>query len=468
MRAPAPPPAPPSPPLPLAFDFKTMNLLYTVLAFLLALGPLIVLHELGHYLVARACGVKVLRFSVGMGRVVWSRRFGKDQTEWAVSALPLGGYVKMLDSRDPETAPKDASELHREFTRQSVWRRIAIVAAGPIANFLVAIGLMAVLFMHGVEEPSARLRATVEGSAAQVAGVRGGDTVVAVNGEPVQSWSELRWQVLEAIVDKSDARLSLRGAHGGTYDAVIPAAAIKGLDVDADVMKALGLDLWRKPANIHQVIAGGAGERAGLLAGDTVLRADGKPVADGLAFIETVQGSKGRPLLLDIERGGRTLALTLTPERDEQGRGIAKVMLAQPVEMTTVSNGPVDALVKGVERTWETSAMTIKMIGKMLIGEASWKNVTGPITIADYAGQSAQAGLATFLQFIAFISISLGVMNLLPIPVLDGGHLLYYSLEVLTGRPLPARALEFAQRLGVGLLFMLMALAVFNDLVRLL
>ena len=445
-----------------------MSLLYTILAFLLALGPLIILHELGHYLVARACGVKVLRFSVGMGRVVWSRRFGKDQTEWAISALPLGGYVKMLDSRDPETAPKDESELHREFTRQNVWRRIAIVAAGPVANFLVAIGLMAVLFMHGVEEPSARLRAIPAGSSAQIAGVRGGDTVVAVNGNPVQSWSELRWQILHAAVDKGEARLSLRAQGGGGYDAVIPADAIAKLDVDGDVMQALGLDLWRKPARIEKVLPGGAGERAGLQPGDTVLLADGRAVDDGLAFIETVQASGGRPVQLEVRRGGGTLPVTLAPERDPNGRGIAKVMLAQPVEMVTVSSGPIEALGKGVERTWETSVMTIKMIGKMVTGEASWKNVTGPITIADYAGQSARVGLATYLQFIAFISISLGVMNLLPIPVLDGGHLLYYSLEVLTGRPLPARVGEFAQRFGVGLLFMLMALAVFNDLVRLL
>ncbi|MGI4718407.1 MAG: RIP metalloprotease RseP [Janthinobacterium lividum] len=445
-----------------------MSLLYTILAFLLALGPLIVLHELGHYLVARACGVKVLRFSVGMGRVVWSRRFGKDQTEWAISALPLGGYVKMLDSRDPETAPKDESELHREFTRQNVWRRIAIVAAGPVANFLVAIGLMAVLFMHGVEEPSARLRAVPAGSSAQIAGVRGGDTVVAVNGNPVQSWSELRWQILQAAVDRGEARLSLRAQGGGGYDAVIPADAVAKLDVEGDVMKALGLDLWRKPARIEKVLPGGAGERAGLQPGDTVLLADGRTVDDGLAFIETVQASGGRPVQLEVQRGGRALPVTLAPERDPNGRGIAKVMLAQPVEMVTVSSGPFEALGKGVARTWETSVMTIKMIGKMVTGEASWKNVTGPITIADYAGQSARVGLATYLQFIAFISISLGVMNLLPIPVLDGGHLLYYSLEVLTGRPLPARVGEFAQRFGVGLLFMLMALAVFNDLVRLL
>lgn len=444
-----------------------MNLLTTVLAFVLALGPLIVIHELGHYLVARLCGVKVLRFSIGMGRVVWSRRFGRDQTEWAVSALPLGGYVKMLDSRDPETAPKDDAELQREFTRQSVWRRIAIVAAGPMANFLVAIGLMAALYMHGVDEPSARLRALAQDSLASQAGVRGGDTVTAVNGNPVRSWSELRWQVMHAAVDKTDARFELRGVHGGTYSATVPAGAVGRLDVEGDVMDALGMDPWRPAPLVQDVLAGGAGQRAGLQKGDLVLRVDGRPVADGIAFIDAVRGAAGKTLQLDVERGGRTVTLPLTPENDGKGSGVIRVMVAQAPEMVTVSSGLFEAIARGAERTWDTSIMTLKMIGKMLTGEASWKNVTGPITIADYAGQTARIGLVSYLQFIAFISISLGVMNLLPIPVLDGGHLLYYSLEVLTGRPLPARVGEIAQRAGVGLLFMLMALAVFNDLVRL-
>ena len=445
-----------------------MTMLYTVLAFVLALGPLIIIHELGHYLVARACNVKVLRFSVGMGRVVWSRRFGRDQTEWALSALPLGGYVKMLDARDPETAPQGEADLEREFTRQSVWKRIAIVAAGPLANFVVAIGLMAVLYMHGVDEPSARLREVPAASEAARAGVRGGDTVVAVNGNAVRSWSELRWQIVHAAVDKSEARLDLRGQHGGTYSATLPASVVGQLDVETDVMDTLGLDLWRPQPRIDKVLADGAGQRAGLQDGDLVLRLDGQPVSDGFAFIEAVRAAPGKALAVDVERGGRTLTLSLTPEADPNGRGVLKAMVAQAPEMVTVASGPFEAVARGAQRTWETSVMTLKMIWKMITGEASWKNVTGPITIADYAGQTARIGLVSYLQFIAFISISLGVMNLLPIPVLDGGHLLYYSLEVLTGRPLSARVGELAQRAGVGLLFMLMALAVFNDLVRLL
>ncbi len=445
-----------------------MTMLYTVLAFVLALGPLIIIHELGHYGVARLCGVKVLRFSVGMGRVVWSRRFGPDQTEWAVSALPLGGYVKMLDARDPATAPANEADMAREFTRQNVWKRIAIVAAGPAANFLLAIAVLAGLYMHGLDEPCTRVRPMAEASAVAQAGLRGGDSIAAVNGQQVRSWTELRWEVMQSVLDKRDARFEVRGAGGDAYAAVVPASTIAGLDVEGDVLGQLGLAMWRPPAKVEQVLEGGAGERAGLRAGDLVVAVDGRALVDGIDLIETVRAAPGRTLRVSLRRDGAPSELALTPERDPAGHGKIGVMVAQAPEMVTVSTGLFGAIAKGAERTWETSTMTIKMIAKMIVGEASWKNVTGPITIADYAGQTARIGIVPFLQFIAFISISLGVMNLLPIPVLDGGHLLYYSLEVLTGRPVPERIGEFAQRAGVGLLFMLMALAVFNDLVRLL
>lgn len=448
-----------------------MNLIHTLLAFLLALGPLIIFHELGHYVVARLCGVKVLRFSIGMGRIVWSRRFGPDQTEWAISALPIGGYVKMLDARDPTTAPTNDADLPREFTRQNVWKRIAIVAAGPIANFILAIALMAALFMHGKEEPGTRLRPMAQATAVYKAGVRGGDVVTAVNGRPVQSWTELRWELVRAAIDKHAAELTLRGpvADSAPYRAVLPADRMAALDVDGDVLGALGMQMWRPRPTIEKVLPDGPAARAGLRQGDLVTTIDGKPVVDGIAFIEAVRGAAGKPLQVGVLRGAEQVVLPVTPDRDPQsGKGIVKAMIAQAPEMVTVQAGPLDAVAKGAKRTWETSALTIKMIAKMIMGEVSLKNVTGPITIADVAGQTARSGVEPFLEFIAFISISLGVMNLLPIPVLDGGHLLYYSLEVLTGRPLPARIGEIAQRAGVGLLFMLMALAVFNDLVRLL
>ncbi|WP_312554460.1 RIP metalloprotease RseP, partial [Massilia sp.] len=247
-----------------------MNFLYTAVAFVLALGPLIIFHELGHYLVARLCGVKVLRFSVGMGKVVWSRRFGRDQTEWALSALPLGGYVQMLDARDPATAPKLEADLAREFTRQSVWTRIAIVAAGPTANFLLAIALFAALFMHGTQEPSTRLAAMDADTPAYAAGLRGGDAILAVNGEQVASFSELRWAVTHLAVDREPARFEVKGANGNQYAATIPASAFGAVDPDGDVMGALGIDVWIGMAQVEEAVAGGPGARAGLRRGDVI------------------------------------------------------------------------------------------------------------------------------------------------------------------------------------------------------
>jgi regulator of sigma E protease len=407
-----------------------MSLLYTAAAFLLALGPLIVFHELGHYWVARACGVKVLRFSVGMGKVLWSRRFGPDQTEWALSALPLGGYVQMLDSRDPATTPTNDADRARDFVRQNVWKRIAIVAAGPIANFLLAIALFAALFMHGVEEPGTRLRPMAANTPAYQAGLRGGDSIVAVNGEPVAGWSDLRWQITHAAVDKRDACLDVRAANGSQYAATLPASAVKEPGPDSDPMAALGLDVWVGMPQVEKAVEGGAGARAGLQPGDVVLGADGKPFAHAADFVQAVRAAPGRTLQLQVRRGNQTLTLPLTPGKDAKGQGLAKVQLAQAIERVTVQAGPLEAFAKGARRTWEMTALTFKMIGRIVTGQASLKNITGPIAIADYAGQTARMGLATFLGFIAVVSVSLGVMNLLPIPVLDGGHLLYYSLEV--------------------------------------
>ena len=446
-----------------------MNFIQTVLAFLLALGPLILFHELGHYTVARLCGVKVLRFSLGMGKVVWSRRFGPDQTEWAISVLPLGGYVKMLDNRDPETAAKTDEEAKREFTRQSVWRRIAIVAAGPLANFILAIGIFTGLYMVGVPDASTRLRFMPETAAVYKAGLRAGDRITGVNGEAVGSWSELRFAVLGAVLDKSELRLDAAQPDGATFSAVVPGAALASLEVESDILGSLGLAVQRSPAASGKVSDGGAAQRAGIEGGDVIESIDGVPVRDGIELVQAIRAGVGKTLNVALLRAGQPLTLALTPEADPVSRqGMIKAEVVSTPEMVTLPAGPVSALAKAARTTWEQSIMQVKMIGKMITGQLSWKNVTGPITIADYAGQTARSGAIVFLGFIAMISISLGVMNLLPIPVLDGGHLLYYSLEVLTGRPLPERVGELAQRLGVGLLVMLMALAVFNDVARLL
>lgn len=443
-----------------------MNFFQTAIAFVLALGPLIIFHELGHYLVARWCGVKVLRFSIGMGRVVWSRKFGPDQTEWAVSALPLGGYVKMLDARETD-GPIHPADKGREFTSQPVGKRIAIVAAGPIANFLLAIVLYAGLNMVGVPEIASRMRAPEAGTAAAAAGFERGDRVLAVNGEEITSWGELRIELMQAVMDKGGA--SLRVERGNErFQLDLPAARFAGLDLDSDIPSRLGFAVYQPPAELNTVIAGGIAEKAGLKAGDLVVSANGKPLGDLRDLVDTIRNHGGKPLALHVARGEQRFDTTLVPEADPAtGQGRIGIGLKAP-ELVTVSSGPVEATAKAVQKTWDMSVMTVRMIGKMIIGEVSLRNVTGPITIADYAGQTAKAGAVVFLGFIAFISISLGVMNLLPIPVLDGGHLLYYLVEVLTGRPLPERIGEYAQRAGLGLLVMLMALAVFNDVVRLL
>lgn len=452
-----------------------MTLITTLLAFIVALGSLVTLHELGHYLVARLCGVKVLRFSVGMGKVVYSRKFGKDQTEWAISALPLGGYVKMLDSRDPDTGVLTQDDMAREFTRQSVWRRMAIIAAGPLANFLVAIVLYAGLFMHGIEEPSSKIGVVAEQSSAYLAGLRTGDTVHSVNGRDVASWSELRWELMQAALDKETARIEVRRPDRGVQEATIQASVLAGLDLEGDVLGKLGLVLARPAPVLGKIMPGGAAERASLQPGDLILAIDDKPMTDGIAVIETLMQSPGKTLQVLLRRHGQDLTVPVTPE-GEAGKGAQaavtvgkiKAEIALTPDMIVVASGPFQAVGKGAVKVWDTSIMSLKMLGKMVTGEVSLKNVTGPITIADYAGQTARIGLVSYLSFIAFISISLGVMNLLPIPVLDGGHLLYYSLEVLTGRPLPERVGEIAQRLGLGLLLTLMVLAVFNDVLRLL
>jgi regulator of sigma E protease len=452
-----------------------MNFLQTVLAFVVCLGSLIVFHELGHYLVARWCGVKVLRFSVGMGKVVWSRRFGPDQTEWAISALPLGGYVKMLDAREGELSGLPEADLKREFTRQNVWKRIAIVAAGPAANFLIAIVLFAGLFMHGIEEPSSKISVRAAASAAAQAGLQSGDVITAINDQPVQVWSELRWQFIQAAIDKHDIRLTAERPGQGRIAATVPASALAGLDLEDDVPSQLGVGVSRPAPVVQQVMPGSPAERAGLRDGDLLTAVDGAAVADGIAFIDIIRASAGKTVQVKLQRAGQPLELSVAPQAEQAktGKGTVTVgkigaYVALAPDMINVPSSPTAALGKAVVKVWDTCTMTLKMIGKMITGEASLKNVTGPITIADYAGQTARMGAASYLSFIAFISISLGVMNLLPIPVLDGGHLLYYSLEVLTGRSVPERVGEIAQRLGMGLLLTLMLLAVFNDVARLL
>lgn len=450
-----------------------MTLLQTLLAFAVVLGVLVIVHELGHYLVARWCGVKVLRFSVGMGPVIWSRRFGVDQTEWAVSALPLGGYVKMLDAREEDIGELSEQELQREFTHQPVMKRIAIVLAGPVANFLLAIFIFAGLYMHGVPEIIARVTVKQNSSAA-VAGLKTGDLITSVNGTELQTWSDLRWELMHAVMDKRPAQLAiLRPTSAGNQEILninLPTTEIATADLDEHLMDKLGLDTAKPKAKFSQIMPDGPAARAGLQAGDVIVRINGDLVENGIEMVTRLQNSAGQTLTLEGLRAGQVFSVQVMPEAERVGErtvGRIRAQIDTTAELITVSESLPVAIAKGASKTWDTSAMSLAMLGKMIIGEASLKNITGPITIADYAGQTARSGLISFLSFMAFISISLGVMNLLPIPVLDGGHLLYYSLELLTGRPVSQRVSDIAQRAGVGILMVLMVVAIFNDIARL-
>lgn len=454
----------------------------TVLAFIVALGLLIAVHEYGHYRVAVACDVKVLRFSIGFGTTLyrWKARRprpGQD-TEFVIGAFPLGGYVKMLDERE---GPVDASERHRAFNTQSLKARAAIVAAGPAANLLLAILLYAAVNWIGVQEPQPVLGSPVAGSIAADAGLRGGERVgsAALEGdplEPVRSFEELRWLLTRGALDGRDLRLELSREGGGRGgEVLLRLSQLEARDADAQLLRKVGILAPWSPPILGDIMAGGAAERAGLRKGDVVLRVGGREVGDAQQLrdlIRTqVQGGRGVASAWDIERAGQRTQLTVTPDVVADGNkppvGRISAYVGVPPAMVTVSYGPIDGLWNGVVRTWEVSALTLRMMGRMVIGEASVKNLSGPLTIADYAGKSASMGLTQYLLFLALISVSLGVLNLLPLPVLDGGHLMYYLWEAITGRSVSDAWMERLQRGGVAVLLVMMSIALFNDFARL-
>ena len=450
----------------------------TLLAFIATLAILIVVHEYGHYRVAVACGVKVLRFSVGFGRVIWRRQATPDSTEFVVSALPLGGYVRMLDEREGHVAPADRD---RAFNRKPLWQRAAIVVAGPAANLLLAVLLYASAHWIGLDEPKALLSAPAAGSVAERAGLRAGDWARAVSRDGVEwqdlrSMTDLRWQITESVMQGEKLSLSVSDANGRAERRVVLALdSLTSQDVDAKLMQRVGLGAPFSEPVLGEVKAGGAAARAGLLAGDRVLSVDGTPIADASRLRELIRagvaGTEGKSMVWQVSRAGQTLEITVRPAAVPDGDkrvGRIEAYVGQPPEMVTVNYGPVEGLVKAVTRTWDMSALTLTMFGKMIIGEASLKNLSGPLTIADYAGQSARLGLAYYLGFLAVVSVSLGVLNLLPLPMLDGGHLMYYLFEAVTGRAVSEAWTARLQRGGVAILLMMTSLALYNDVARLL
>ncbi|MBS1160944.1 MAG: Peptidase putative rane-associated zinc metallopeptidase [Proteobacteria bacterium] len=450
------------------------DLPFYLAAFLLVLGVLIVVHEFGHYVAARLCGVKVLRFSLGFGPVLWQKKLGREQTEWAVSIFPLGGYVKMLDEGEDEVA---ADQLDRAFNRQSVGKRSLIVGAGPLANFLLAIVLYWGIFMHGTQELLPVLGKPPVDSPAALAGINNGELVRLVDGAPVATWDGLRWTLLQKAVDQESTELEVINEQQeiSLRRLYLQAAGDNGWEGDA--LERLGINFYRPklPAVLGQVVNGRPGERAGLQAGDRVLAIDGGAIAGWFDLVEKISASAGVSCRLTVERQGQVLEMELIPESvEERGRTVGKIGVgvadsgeARREVRTFVSYGFFAAGGKAIAETWDKSIFSLLMLGKMLTGEVSWKNLSGPVTIADYAGQSARLGVEYYLKFMALVSISLGVLNLLPIPVLDGGHLMYHMIEVVRRRPLSERAMEIGQRIGLFILFMLMAFAFFNDINRL-
>lgn len=450
------------------------NFLFYLGAFALALGLLIVVHEAGHFVVARWCGVKVLRFSVGFGKPILSRRFGQDGTELALAAFPLGGYVKMLDEREGEVA---ASELPRAFNRQSVWKRFVIVLAGPVANFLLAVCMYWLLYVHGVEEPRPILGKPAAHSLAEQAGFREGEMVRSINGMAIVSWQELRWELLQQALGKASVKLEVINNRQEISYRQLDLSTFDSADMEGDILQKMGFSFFKPelPPVIGKLTQGGIADLAGFHEGDRILRIDGVSIGNWAQVVAIIREAAGRQISIEADRAGKTLRFTVVPgEADDRGKRVGRIGIAVREDgidraslLTVVRYGPLTSLGKAVDQTWETSIFSLKMLGRMITGDVSWKNLSGPVTIADYAGQSAKLGLSSYVKFLALISISLGVLNLLPIPLLDGGHLMYYIVEIIKGGPVSERVMEIGQQIGLALLAMLMAFAFYNDINRL-
>jgi regulator of sigma E protease len=452
----------------------------TVLAFVVALALLIAIHEYGHYRVAVACGVKVLRFSVGFGKplLTWKpkKQHPGQETEFVVAAFPLGGYVKMLDERE---APVPPELRHLAFNTQSLRSRAAIVSAGPIANLLLAVLLYAIVNWLGVQEPRAILASPAASSIAAQAGLRGGEQVqaAAFAGEELQevrTMDDVRWLTTQAALDGKDLQIEVRDVQrNAVRNVTLPLSRMDVREADAQMFRKIGIGApWTRPV-IGDVVVGSAADQSGLKKNDVVLSIAGVAMVDGMQLREAIRASVASSVpvkqLWQVQRLGQTLPIEVTPAAVQEGNvwvGKIGAYVGSIPEMVQVRYGLFDGLWRGVVKTWEISALTLRMMGKMLIGEASLKNLSGPLTIADVAGKSASLGVVQYLLFLALISVSLGVLNLLPLPVLDGGHLMYYLWEAVTGKPVAEVWLERFQRGGVAILMAMMCIALFNDVTR--
>ncbi len=451
-----------------------MDMLYTIGITLITLAVLVAVHEFGHFWVARRCGVKVLRFSIGFGKPLfrWTDALG---TEYAVAAIPLGGYVKMLDEREGTVADE---ELSLAFNRKPVLSRIAVVVAGPLANFILAIVAYWALFLAGERGYAPVIGAVEAGSIAEMAGLEAGQEILAVDGRDTPTWQALSFQLLERIGDSGTISFSVRYPQSDVvYESQGQLQEWLAGEETPDLYAGLGLSLYTPPVvpRIDEVVPDSPAAKAGFLSGDLILATDDLPVALWEEWVDYVRARPGQMLQVRLERDGQTLELALEPEavEDDDGQVIGRVGVAVAVpqmpdsQLREFRRGPLEALVAGVQRTGDMVGFTVKSMIKMVQGLISPKNLSGPITIAKVASTSAKSGLESYIGFLALLSVSLGVLNLLPIPVLDGGHLLYYSIELVVGRPVPERVQMVGYQIGLMLVISLMVFALYNDFSRL-
>lgn len=449
--------------------------LISIPAFIVAIGVLVAVHEFGHFWVARRCGVRVLRYSIGFGSAIWSRVSPKTGIEYRVAAIPLGGYVKMLDERE---GPVPASEADQAFNRQTLWKRAAIVAAGPGINFAFAVLAYWLVFMLGVAGIKPLVAEPETGTAAQAIGLQAGDRVLSLDGQAVPTWQDLRLALIGKALDGSVVDLEYEDTRGSRVTRELD---MRNMSADPEkLFPALGLSPYRPPGDtiIVEPLDGSPAQQAGLQPQDRVKAVNGEPVASPQAFIDWVKAHPGETAQFNIERDGapQTLSVRIGAEQDgasgdTTGRIGAQIGIDSEhweAMQTERRLGPLAAVPAAVSETWSVSALTVRLLWRMVTGDVSWKNISGPIQIADYAGKTASVGLEPFLSFLALISVSLAVLNLLPVPVLDGGHLLYYAFEFVRGRPLSDKVQAAGQQLGVLALLMLMSLAFYNDILRLL
>ncbi|MBL0517240.1 sigma E protease regulator RseP [Aeromonas caviae] len=448
------------------------GVLWNIGAFIVALGLLVAVHEFGHFWVARRCGVKVERFSIGFGKAIW-RRLGKDGTEYVLALIPLGGYVKMLDGRVDELKPGEEAQA---FNHKSVWARMAIVAAGPMANFVFALFAFWLMFMIGVPSVKPVVGEVRPASIVAEAGILPGMEIVGVGGEETGDWESVTYALISHLGDDS-VQLKLKAAN--TSYAVDKTLQLASWKFDPDKESPIG-SLGIVPLGgkvlpvVEAVVPSSASEKAGLQVGDRIKGVDGEAITEWAQFVERVQQSPAQPLQVTVERGGSEMTLTLTPDgKKVKGQlvgfvGLSPQLVPLPDEYRTLLQyGPLQALWHGVQKTWSLITLTFDMIGKLIGGIVSLDNLSGPISIAKGAGSSADYGLVYFLGFLALISVNLGIINLFPLPVLDGGHLVYFLIEAITGKPVSEKIQEVGFRIGAAILMLLMGIALFNDFARL-